>query len=377
MNILDWIGPRTIYLVKAGSHAYGTNIATSDLDVRGICIPTKEYFLGFLDNFDITNNKELWKCYPEYFSEPLDLEVYGLLKYISLAADCNPNVIELLFADSSDYIMATRSFERILEVRDACLSKVAKHRFSGYAISQLKRIRGHYAWLKNPPTSPPTREEFGLPSDKRILNVGELGAVEALITKQIDEWALDQEFLNEATKIQLTSKMEEIIKILWKEFNTTRAIPERSIRDALWDAALSKLELTPDFVDYIYREKAYKSALNHYNSYLEWKKSRNVKRAELEAKFGYDTKHAMHLVRLLRMAREILTTGKVLVKRPDAQELLEIRDGKWEYEKLVEYAENEDKQLEELMLTSTLPKSPNRTLLNKVCIEIIEDSLKR
>jgi len=45
----------------------------------------------------------------------------------------------------------------------------------------------------------------------------------------------------------------------------------------------------------------------------------------LEAKFGFDTKHAMHLIRLLRMAREILETGVVHVKRPDAEELSAIR----------------------------------------------------
>ncbi|AEZ66297.1 hypothetical protein phiTE_131 [Pectobacterium phage phiTE] len=38
-------------------------------------------------------------------------------------------------------------------------------------------------------------------------------------------------------------------------------------------------------------------------------KNRNAARHELEEKFGYDTKHAMHLVRLLRMSQEILETG--------------------------------------------------------------------
>lgn len=36
----------TILLVRAGSHAYGTNMPTSDLDVRGIMIPPSDYYLG-------------------------------------------------------------------------------------------------------------------------------------------------------------------------------------------------------------------------------------------------------------------------------------------------------------------------------------------
>ena len=61
----------------------------------------------------------------------------------------------------------------------------------------------------------------------------------------------------------------------------------------------------------------------------------NVKRPELVEKHGYDTKHAMHLWRLLRMCAEILETGRVLVRRPDADELLAIRDGAWRYDAII------------------------------------------
>jgi len=42
------------------------------------------------------------------------------------------------------------------------------------------------------------------------------------------------------------------------------------------------------------------------------------------------------LVRLLRMCHEILTMGKVIVRRPDAEELLAIRDGVYTYDQLME-----------------------------------------
>ena len=66
---------------------------------------------------------------------------------------------------------------------------------------------------------------------------------------------------------------------------------------------------------------------------------------ELEEQFGYDTKHAMHLVRLLRMGAEILSTGQVNVLRSDATELLEIRNGKWSYDELLEYATSMDNEI--------------------------------
>ncbi len=47
-----WLNDNTIYLTKHGSQAYGTNTPTSDLDVRGVCIPPiKTHNLGLLNNF--------------------------------------------------------------------------------------------------------------------------------------------------------------------------------------------------------------------------------------------------------------------------------------------------------------------------------------
>ena len=47
-----------------------------------------------------------------------------------------------------------------------------------------------------------------------------------------------------------------------------------------------------------------------YNQYNEWLRNRQAERAELERKFGYDCKHGMHLMRLLRMGKEVLSTGQ-------------------------------------------------------------------
>ena len=75
------------------------------------------------------------------------------------------------------------------------------------------------------------------------------------------------------------------------------------------------------------------------------------------------------------MCREILVDGKVLVKRPDAEELLEIRNGTWPYEKIVEWAEAQDKELHVLMKESKLPKKPNMEKLDNLCMDIVSDHL--
>ena len=51
------------------------------------------------------------------------------------------------------------------------------------------------------------------------------------------------------------------------------------------------------------------------------------KRKLLVEKYGYDVKNAAHLIRLLRMCTESLSSGKLIVRRPDAAELVNIKKG--------------------------------------------------
>jgi len=51
MDVIKWIDNRTILKVYRGSHSYGTNHENSDIDFGGICIPPKEYIIGF-ENFE-------------------------------------------------------------------------------------------------------------------------------------------------------------------------------------------------------------------------------------------------------------------------------------------------------------------------------------
>jgi len=78
------------------------------------------------------------------------------------------------------------------------------------------------------------------------------------------------------------------------------------------------------------------------------------------------------------MCRETLTTGKVIVKRPDREELLDIRRGAWSYEQLIEFAEKEDDALNKLYKTTeVLPKQPNKEKLDALCIKLVERSLSK
>jgi hypothetical protein len=98
------------------------------------------------------------------------------------------------------------------------------------------------------------------------------------------------------------------------------------------------------------RRAEFLSRLAGGQQYEEWTRQRNPVRAELGRRFGYGTKHAMHLLRLLRMA-----TGEVRVRRPDAEELLAVRRGSLTFDSLLEQAESLGSRLKGRAEASPLP----------------------
>lgn len=283
-----FVNDNLIYRVICGSHSYGLDTKDSDIDYKGITIPPKEYYFG-LKTF-------------EQQERGADEVIYSLHKFVKLARDSNPNIIELLYTDKKFITHMNKYGQRLRDNRDLFLSTKAKHTFSGYAFAQLKRIKNHRKWIMFKAERPKEEDYF----------------------------------------VDKTRKSSDGI--------TT--IPYKKFREHEFDVDLKK-----------------------YNQYLDWKKNRNPDRAILEEKCGYDSKHACHLMRLLRMGKEILETGKVNVLRPDREELLELRNGVWTYDRLIEEAEKAEKELEYLYENSPLQKKPKDKEIDKLLIGITEEFL--
>jgi hypothetical protein len=77
----------------------------------------------------------------------------------------------------------------------------------------------------------------------------------------------------------------------------------------------------------------------------------------------------------MRMCREILETGAVVVKRPDREELLAIRNGAWSYEQLMQWSEQEENALKEILARSSLPSTPDSHKLDALCLAMVEEML--
>lgn len=298
-----------IFETVHGSQSYGLATPTSDVDYKGILVGPPGWYHGYLPT-------------PEQVELGPDHVRYELRKYFRLAAAANPTVLELMWTPPACHVHMTPAGERLLAHREQFLSLRVKDSFSGYAMSQLGRIKTHRKWVMNPPKREPVRADFGLP-DRSLISRDQLGAVEAMMS----------------------------------------------------DGRLDAADLSTNFLDVLERERRYRGARKEWESYQSWQKNRNPKRSELEAKFGYDTKHALHLVRLLRMGLEIVSTGQVRVHRDDRDELLAIKSGALTYDALMALADDLGKQVHAAAATSTLPAEPDEHLLDTLCASLVASVL--
>ena len=78
------------------------------------------------------------------------------------------------------------------------------------------------------------------------------------------------------------------------------------------------------------------------------------KRKELVDRFGYDTKNAAHLIRLLKMGMEALVEHKLNVMRKDATTLIDIKKGRWTLDEVKEEAKKGFDLIEQAYVNSTL-----------------------
>lgn len=264
-----------------------------------------------------------WAGGPAQIELSADHVRYEIRKFFRLAADANPTVLELLWTSEEHHVTVTATGRRLLDARDAFLSQRVAERFGRYALGQLKRIQSHRTWLHTPPAAAPTRARFGL-LDQTVMPREQLAAAEALL------------------------------------------------QEGAHDAA----DASPNFVELLSREKRFKAAQAEWRHYNDWLRNRNPARSALERRFGYDTKHAMHLVRIQRMALEVLTTGALRVLRPDRDELLAVRDGAWTFEELEERTTQMATAIEDAVDDSTLPTAPDEAALDRLCVEIVAEHLE-
>jgi hypothetical protein len=275
--------------------------------------------------------------------------------------------------------------DMILENKEKFITKNCRNSFGGYARQQISKAQGLNKKM-NWEQSQVTRKG---PLDFCYVIEGEkpIPLIDFLKQNGIDQkfcgiskiphardmYALFHDFNSQI--IYCENRTEEERKILKEKFDKENydlgfkgIVVENSNKIRL--SNIPK-DLKYNCVFY-YNEDGYSMHCRKYKEYEEWLKNRNTQRyVEIENhQQSIDGKNMMHTRRLLDMAKEIALGQGINVRRPNAEFLISIRQGKVNLEDLIQHAEDEIKEIDKLYIESNLPDNVDMNFVNDLLIEI-------
>lgn len=312
---------RIIFLTLGGSYSYGTNVETSDVDVRGCALNSRTDLLGLTNFGQVVNTAT-------------DTTVYSFNKLISLLLNCNPNTIEMLGCKPEHYFLITDIGQEMINNRKLFLSRRAVHSFGGYANQQLRRLENALARDK---LSQARKEEHILKSMQNAVKAFE------------DRYT---SFENGSMVLYTAeSPREDLDREIFADIHIDK-YPVREFNSVMND-------LTNVIGTY---EK-----LNH----------RNHKKDD-----AHLNKHAMHLIRLYLMCLDILEKEDIVTYRENDHDLLmSIRSGAYQLEdgtyrqEFFDMVNEFEKRLSYAKENTSLPDHPDMKLVEEFVVSVNRRSL--
>ena len=346
------LGNNILLLTLGGSHAYGTNVETSDIDVRGITYNPVDSLLGN-------------RVFEQYEDEATDTVVYGLNKMFKLLLECNPNTIEQLGSKPEHYIILNDDGKKLIENRKIFLSKRAIYTFGGYANSQLRRLQNALARDSYPQAE---KEKHILGSIRSAMN----SIIEKFHT--VNGKLIEYNFANDNGKMvhaykESNQKMQEMEQFKDFEYGSLNLYPDKSDREGM------DVEIYMDACLHHYPLRDYKGIWNGMNTIVkDYEKlgKRNTKKDDMHL-----NKHAQHLVRLYLMCIDILTKEEIITYRADEHDLLmSIRNGEFQKPEggyrpeFFELVDDLEKKMKDAAENTSLPDCPDTEAAYEMLVEM-------
>jgi len=294
---------------RVGSHLYGTNTPTSDVDYNGVFIAPEEYYLGLNSveevDFSVVSKNKDGKNNPD----AIDRKLYEFRKFVRLALDNNPNVIEQLFVDEPNVLFINETGLELIDNRHMFLHRGLRDKFLGYGFSQ---------------------------KHKMIIRTDKFYEL-----KNALDWMVE---FNKPETYMVELKDKQLPFMLFKQKHVT-------IGDC-------DFELTRQLR---WVEKKITERLDKVGN-----------RKELYLSKGYDTKFASHFVRLLMEGMELLETGDLKIPLKDRELILEIKEGKWKLNEVLKLGEELEKWVEKITAKSPLPNKPRFEEVNRLVVNMLK-----
>lgn len=330
----------------AGSRAYGTAVAGSDEDRRGVFVAPRSFGAGLTPLEQVADEKS-------------NEVYYEIGHYIALLLKNNPNALELL-AMPDDCVLYRHPMFELLKP-ELFLSKLCARTFGEYAMGQIRKARGLNKKIVNP--QPEQRRAL---LDFCHVPAGQ-GSVPVLAW--LAARGLDPKHCG-LTAVQHTAG---IYALYHNPACAYRGLTSPKDPDAIVFSSVPK-DAEPLTWMHL-NQDAFKAHCKAHREYWDWVAQRNEERyrTNVEHGRGYDSKNLMHTLRLLDMAGEIATEGVLRIRRPNREFLLRVRNGEFSYDELVTRAEQQLVAVQAAFATAALPAEPDRQLATRLLAAIREE----
>ncbi|ELR72535.1 hypothetical protein C900_01313 [Fulvivirga imtechensis AK7] len=340
-----------VFECMSGSHAHGLATPESDKDIKGVFILPREAYYG-LEYVEQVSN------------ESNDMVYYELKRFMELLGKSNPNILELLYTPEDSILKMHPVFHGIRG--ENFLSKQCKESFGGYAMTQIRKAKG----LNKKILNPVEKERKGVLDFCYV--VWQQGSI------PVKEYLKLNDLKQEQCGLARIPNMHEIYGLYYGHDSFAGIIR----KDSANDVALSPIPKGMEPVALMsFNKSGYSKYCKEYKDYWEWVGKRNDARYQNTIQHGknYDAKNIMHTFRLLHMCEEIAREGKLNVRREDREYLLSIKRGDFQYDKLLELAEQKISAIDDVYKIANLPEAPDVQKLNTLLVTIRSDyySLKK
>lgn len=309
-----------IFITKVGSHLYGMATEDSDLDIKGIFLPaTKDLILQ--------NKFDQYGCYStnkddndSNSADDVDIELWSIHKFFELLEKGDTNAYDLLFAlsNKNENLYITNIMQYIYENRDKLMgSKPIKKSFIGYSYGQYKRYEA---------------KGFNFKTLKNVLRYFKKSGYDP----------------NDRLKEHF-HKLKGFNGVKFTSDNRDKYVKVNDYK---------KYPIGMRMKDFI---NAIQGWANEYGS--------RVKNAE-----GVDYKSISHAFRVLNMANIIANTGDCGFPFEQTDWLLDVKNGIFDYNKLVVHLEKSVNYTSELLEnTEQIRTKPNAKFMRNVILDIYKD----
>jgi hypothetical protein len=314
---------RVIVLVKSGSHLYGTSTRASDLDFKGVYVPTPKDILLQRIRASVRQNRQK-EAGERNLPGDIDREFYSLQRFLGLLAEGQTVALDVLFAPpgsmslppAAEWQEIQRNRHRLLTRKSASFLSYCRQQANKYGIkgSRVATARGALARLTT------LEAEHG--------SAAKLGQLAGAITDLAGE---------HSALVDITSGSGQQIRH--------------------WDVCGRRMPFT--------------TSLKSCREVMQRLVDEYGQRAlAAESQQGVDWKALSHAVRVGHQAVELLRTGHVTFPLPNATHILAIKKGELAYRQVAAEIEQLLAEVEAAAEASVLPPEPDHAWIEDFVLDV-------